>query len=447
MKKLLASLLVLCVLFTGCAAIAENPGEPTNTTENTVKPQPAPSDASLELSDKAIDLMKNVSSSAKAERKADEEFTRAQTAFGISLLRNTWKEGEKKNTLVSPLSAMFALAMTANGAAGDTLLEMQNVLGGSIPLGALNEYLNTYSAGMYKSDECKVNLANSIWFRDDGNSFGFVPKDTFLRCNADYYGAAAYKAPFDATTVKDINSWIETNTNGYIKDMLEKIDDDSVMFLINALVLESPWASAYDEYAVFQEKFTCLDGKETYPEFLHSEEDVYLEHDGIKGFMKNYSGDGYAFVGILPPENSDFDTFVSTLDAATVSELLASAEQTDVNVTMPEFTYECNNALIPVLKGMGMNLAFEPDSADFSGIGEADGKLYIGGVMQNTFIDVSREGTKAAAATIVTVKCESVMVPPENVHEVVLDRPFVYMIVDTEAFVPLFCGAVTEVGN
>ena len=127
--------------------------------------------------------------------------------FGVRLFQHSAKEGE--NTLISPLSVLSALAMTANGAKGDTLAQMEDVLG--MPVGELNQYLRTFMADLPDEETCKLHVANSVWFRDDPS---FTVEQPFLQTNADYYGAGVYKAPFDDSTKRDINNWVKEHNDG-----------------------------------------------------------------------------------------------------------------------------------------------------------------------------------------------------------------------------------------
>ena len=117
----------------------------------------------------------------------------AVTDFAVRLLNATDESG--KNVFISPVSVIAALAMTANGADGDTLSEMERVLG--MTSDELNLYLYTYLNSLPNGDKYKLSVANSIWFTDDDNLT--VNKD-FLQKNADYYGAEIYKAPFNNQT-------------------------------------------------------------------------------------------------------------------------------------------------------------------------------------------------------------------------------------------------------
>ena len=165
----------------------------------------------------------------------------AVTDFAIRLFKESMEDGE--NTLISPLSVLVALSMTANGADNETLSQMEAVLG--MPIDQLNTWISTYMANLPEEEKYKLSLANSIWFKDDPS---FVVNEEFLQTNADYYGAGIYKAPFDDSTLKEINTWVEDNTDGMIKDILDQIPEDAVMYLVNALAFDAEWQNIYNEY-------------------------------------------------------------------------------------------------------------------------------------------------------------------------------------------------------
>lgn len=121
------------------------------------------------------------------------------TDFAIRLFKASEESG--KNTLISPLSVLCALAMTANGAEEETLEQMEALLG--ITAEELNLYLYSYMKNLPQGDKYKLSLANSIWFTEDER---FTVNQDFLQTNADYYGADIYKAAFDNQTCKDINN-------------------------------------------------------------------------------------------------------------------------------------------------------------------------------------------------------------------------------------------------
>ena len=151
----------------------------------------------------AANLMDGVTEKTVSGKAADDAFKNSSADFAIRLFQKT--RDDSKNSLISPLSVMLALSMTANGAKGETLAQTESLLGGDIPMGTLNEYLYSYINALPSEKTAKLNVANSIWFRDNG----FTAENTFLQKNADYYGAAVYKSAFDVKTLRDINNWVK----------------------------------------------------------------------------------------------------------------------------------------------------------------------------------------------------------------------------------------------
>ena len=181
MKRLIAILLVFAMALgmTACSQVSAN---------DLMKDVPA----------KAVDVLPDMDAGAAAA--AD---------FGVRLFKTSIEEGA--NTLISPLSVLYALAMTANGADGETLAQMEQVLG--MDVDNMNSYMLAYLDLLPETKDYKMSLANSIWFKDDPD---FIVEQSFLQTNADYYGAGAYKAAFDEGTRNDINNWVKEHTDGMI---------------------------------------------------------------------------------------------------------------------------------------------------------------------------------------------------------------------------------------
>ena len=201
----------------------------------------------------ATNLMAGISPNEVKKEEDLSSMNVSVTDFALRLLKAE-RNGEK-NTLISPLSVLSALAMTANGARGETLRQMEAVLG--MTSDELNSYIYSYARFFPQGDKYILNLANSIWFTDDSR---FTVNTDFLQTNADYYGADAYKAPFDNSTLRDINNWVKKRTDGMIPRVLDKISSDAVMYLVNALAFEAEWSKIYEKQDVRDAVFTKTDG-------------------------------------------------------------------------------------------------------------------------------------------------------------------------------------------
>jgi len=388
----------------------------------------------------SVDLMKGFTAEPAQGKAIDDRFIAAAIDFSVELFKRSSAKDE--NSLISPLSVLLALSMTENGAESDTLREMETSVGRGIPIDEMNEYLSQYLKGLLTTDEAKLSIANSIWFRKD--EFLEVETD-FLQKNANFYDAAAYKSDFNAPqTVEEINRWVEANTDKMIDKIIEKIDPDTVMYLINAIAFDALWENPYNsEYDVKQGNFSAWDGKTTFAEFMFSDEYGYIKSEDAKGFIKPYKGGQYEFVALLPDEGMQIEEYVQSLTGEKLIKLLQNASPSKVATAMPKFSYEYSKNLNDVLKDMGMPLAFDSIRADFSKLGHSRiGNLYIGNVLHKTFIEVTELGTRAGAVTSVEIKLES-----GPVDNIILDRPFVYAIVDANTNLPIFIGTVLTVGT
>lgn len=368
--------------------------------------------------------------------------TAALSEFSLRLFEENlklWGE-EDANILISPTSIITALGMTSYGANGETLTQMEDVFG------VQRGYLTQHNQKYMDNDSKELKLANSIWFTNDES---LTVKDEFLQFNDDYYDAAIYETAFNDATCDSINDWVEKNTDGMIKNILDEIPQDAVMYLINALVFDAEWADKYDESQIWSDaKFTTKNGVEQRVDMMRSEETLYLVDENARGFVKYYKGGNYAFAALLPNEGITVADYVKTLSGEHLQELLANPYTGGtVNAYLPQFSYEYNVEMSALLADMGMTDAFDGAKADFSQMATSTrGNIYINRVIHKTFIEVSPVGTKAGAATVVEAMDESAPFYDE-VFEVCLDRPFLYMIIDLENNMPVFIGAVNSVGN
>ena len=402
MKKILALLMALSLILAGCG---------TNAPEDMTKSfRPAPP---------AADDLSNHGP--------------VVTDFGIRLLQSSLDT--EKNMLISPLSIITALSMTANGAANDTLLQMEDVLGEDIA--TLNGYLGSYCQNTGE----ELRPANSLWIKDTPS---LTVEENFLQMNADYYGAGVFRAAFDEGTRKDINRWVEEQTDGQITDMLDRIPEDAALYLVNALAFDAQWEDIYDAYQVHDARFTKENGESVNVSMMYSTEHQYLETEQATGFLKYYQGRRYAFAALLPKEGTTLEQLVLSLDTNEIHKVLSSPRELIVHAGIPKFESDYEAELSQILISMGMTDAFDSKVSDFSKMGRTnDGtNLCIGRVLHKTKITVAEEGTKAGSATMVEMLAEGAAEIQEETRIVTLDRPFFYMIIDTQLLQPVFMGTM-----
>lgn len=367
-------------------------------------------------------------------------FANSAKSFAMRLFSET-VASNGDNQLISPLSAFYCLALVANGADGETLSQIENALG--IDINTLNESAYAFADSIYSDKKCKLSIANSVWYNNSDKKLNVNPD--FLQNNANWYNSDIFAADFDEKTIKDINKWCDKETFGMIKEIISEISPETVMYLFNAIAFDSEWAEKYKETQIHNGVFNNYDNTTSNVKMLHSSESIYFEYDNAVGFAKNYAGNAYSFVGILPDETTDIYEFAKNMDINFWNNFSDSKIFCTVSLQMPEFTYETDIMdFTDAIKSMGITNAFNETLADLSKMGTSPlGNLYVNTVFQKAFIDVSRNGTKAAAITGADIKAESA--GPYEIKNITLDRPFIYAIVDNKTNIPLFVGLTADI--
>jgi serpin B len=318
---------------------------------------------------------------------------------------------------------------------------MESVLGA--PMSEMNPALAAYMKKLegYSTDKVTLSLADSIWMKDEIAAY---VKSDFLQTNKDYYDAEIYSAPFDATTTSDVNNWISDKTQGMIDKMLdESKEPKGIMYLINTLYFSGEWSEQYSETDVYTNNFYLSPENPIAAEFMRSAESTYLSDENTTGFIKPYKGGKLAFAALLPDESLTIEEYVATMSETKWENLFKNKKSCTVFSQLPKFAYDFSFNAGDALCAMGMPTAFDEVKADFSDMATLpDKNVFISFVLQNTHIEVDTNGTKAAAATIVGMDAESSTIM--ETKTVLLDRPFLYAIIDTETNYPLFLGAVVN---
>jgi len=360
----------------------------------------------------------------------------ASNAFSFSLLSKSL-DGTPENRMVSPLSVSTALSMTLNGASGTTLSAIQKTLGLE---GLTKEEINTISlnlaTALQKADPNVVmNIANSIWIRKD-----FSVLDPFITANQTYYSAQVSKLDFNPAALITINKWVSDKTNGKIPSILSEISSNEIMFLINAIYFNGKWKYQFETSKTANEQFTCRDKKIVSVPMMKMENSFgYSVQSGYKALKVPYGADKFQMILLLPDAGTTPDQLTATFNSEKWSTLnTALQSKTKVPVWIPKWKFSWNVTLNSILSSLGMDVAFDPNKANFSGI-NAENQLYITKVIHKTFIDVTESGTEAAAVTSVGVGVTSIPVDPPTFY---LNRPFLFFIAEEDTGAILFAGKV-----
>ncbi len=372
----------------------------------------------------------------EAEAPAGKE---AVAAFAAELLRRCREEGD--NTLVSPLSVILALGMTSNGASGESLAEMETVFGMD------RDTLNAWCAWAMKTyadlgGSTETNLVNSLWY-DDAMK---LSEDFADFCRRNYHAEILAQDLQAPDAAQKVNAWVSQATRGLIPQVVDSFSDEMVLALINAVYLKNVFVTPFETPATewFMD-FTAENGKVSRPFGMSNgtRSELYVAGENGRGVVLPYDDGRLGLLLMLPDEGVALTDYLASWDGDTIRELLENRQVRPVKLQVPRFEIEWSDSLRNSLSAMGMPGVFTPD-ADFRLLGSADGApLYLGDVLHKTVLRVNEKGTEAAAVTTVMVAMGMAM-PPENMVELIFERPFVCGIVDLETGTPLFLGTVED---
>jgi serine protease inhibitor len=345
---------------------------------------------------------------------------------------------ESNNIMISPLSISYALSMTVNGAAGstrDSILKALRVNGLSVD--ALNKSYKSLTEALLSVDKrVLMSIANSVWTEND-----FTVRQAFINILTEYYKADSKSFDINDPTAPDkINAWISDKTNGLIKNMVDKLSDNAVMLLINAIYFKGKWSSEFDKSKTTRMPFYTSSGSSADVPMMKQETEYKVFRGS--GFILAefpYGQGNFVMDVIVPDDNNNIHDILPSVTDANFTTWVSQLSSTKVDLSFPKFKYGFKIKLKDILSGMGMRIAFY-DGADFSNISDQF-DLLINEVTHQSFIETNEEGTEAAAATIVEVGTTSF---PPSLLVLKLDHPFVYIIRETTTNSIIFMGRVSD---
>lgn len=348
----------------------------------------------------------------------------SELGFSLDLFRTALSvSSSDANVSLSPYSAGVALSMLAEGADGQTLVELDNALNGCL-------FRNVDLGG---NDTVTVKSANSVWLDDD-----FAIRNNYVDHLSKHYDALATTLSFaDPATVHAINNWCSEHTEGMIDGIISKLTPDMKMILANALYFKAPWLNPFNPSLTTEGVFHGSK-KNTDVSFMNGKIPCrYAEYDGNQMVQLPYEGEKYSMYIFLPSKESGIMNVDQYINEHALREGIQYLADTKVNLSVPKFKVESDMSLVKTLETMGVRTAFS-SAADLSGI--AHGPLAVSDVLQKTVVEVDEKGSEAAAVTAVVVGLTSARV--ERTPSMTVDRPFFYLIADMEAERILFCGRV-----
>jgi len=396
--------------------------------------------AGVLLNELSLDLA-YANSDARAAS-VDKSIVAANTEFAIKLLKELQSEQSGRDVFISPLSVSIALAMTYNGANSSTREAMASVLGfDGMSDDAVNVGYQQLIESLLSVDvDVSLNIGDSVWIR---STFAPAVNAEFTDALSNYYGSGIYSRAFDASTVDEVNSWVSEETNGKIDRILDSIDSNNVMFLINAIYFKGGWVDEFDAALTQQADFTTADGSTVKVDMMRRDGGYSYFGDGaVQVARLPYGRDKIAMYVFLPAEGVSLESLVEGLTSDGLDAYFSKLSSTELELQLPKLKLEYGKVdLKDALTALGMGIAFDRGSADFSRIADVrPERLYIAFVDHKAVVEVNEKGTEAAAATNVGISLTSV---PMRTPFVV-DRPYAFVIRDDRSGTILFAGLIAD---
>jgi serpin B len=366
------------------------------------------------------------------------ELVAGNTSFALDLY-HVLMEDTEQNLLFSPYSLSVALAMTYAGARGETERQMAEAL--RLPaqdqvhpaFNALDQALAARGA----QESVALAFANALWPQR-----GYPFLDAFLDLLAENYGAGLKALDFGQAEAarQQINGWASDETEERVQELLPEgaVDGETVLVLTNAVYFDAAWLNPFPEEATYKGGFKLLEGRQVgVPMMSQTTNLSYTQFDGVQAVELPYAGQELSMV-VLVPDAGTFESYASSLTADGVNAVLAALQPASVRLDLPKFSYDSGFALKQALTKLGITDAFTME-ADFSGMDGAQ-ELYVDDVYHKAFIAVDEAGTEAAAASAVVMSRKGISRP----QELIVNRPFIYLIRDIETEAILFLGHVLD---
>lgn len=362
------------------------------------------------------------------------QVTKGANEFAFHLFHKLRKESPE-NTFISPISVSMALAMVLNGAGEETQQSILNTIDyDGYTAGEVNKaYLDLTKLLLTMDRKVQMGIANSVWYNQ-----GLTPHPEFSSVVRDFYDGEARSLDFASAASKDvINGWVESKTNNRIKDLIENISSDEVMFIVNAIYFKGDWTWQFDKSKTHKAPFTAIDNTVSEVDMMFSK-GVTVGRALLPGLQVidiPYGNGQFNFTVVLPDDPAQLDDVTSTISAEQVSAWVNQSDSVTVELELPRFKMEWKNDLLKTLEAMGMQ------KSDFPKLLLEPIPLEISRVVHQTFLDVSEEGTEAAAATAVGIIRLSA--PPQPAR-ITIDRPFLFMIREKHTGAILFLGQLVD---
>ena len=360
-------------------------------------------------------------------------YTECYNKISRILMERFTREKNGENIAFSPMSIIMLLGMAADAVSGKSREEILSVVGSGMAYEEFMDTLKSLQADMSRSKS--LMSSNAVCVKE--NISGSIEKAYIERLKEIFDG----RLFASENLIQDVNAWVKEKTHGMITDVMDESMEHIVACLMNAIAFESDWMEQYEESDIYEDDFHNADGKISKVQMMDSTEEIYVEDDSFTGFIKPYKDEKYALMALLPKKKGRA-FMLQAIKQIDLSKMYAGAVNKTVHASMPEFNADFGKNLTELCKDLGINTVFTPE-ADFSPMSTE--WLMIDSIIHKAHIEVDRKGTKAAAVTTAFMVCGCL--PDMNYKSVVLNRPFLYAIMDTKTGLPVFTGIYNKAGK
>jgi serpin B len=371
----------------------------------------------------------------------DANLIESNRQFAFKLFKTLNTINGEDNLFISPTSVAIALTLLYNGADGITKEEMAKTLKiQGLSLAQINQNYRDLQQLLISQQELELSIANSLWIRQD-----FPIKQTFIDTNKKYFQAEVTELDFNKPEAKNIiNNWVNNATGEKIPEIVDSIKPDDVLFLINAIYFQSNWQKEFDAKLTQNQPFFSANGKTIdYPLMSQTGDFNYHENQDFQLINLPYGESGKMSMYILLPQKEvNLTTIINKLNDEHWQEWRSQLIRKKGLISIPKFTLKYETKLNKTLENLGMKTAFN-NYADFSQLTEE--KVAVSEVKHKTFIKVDEKGTEAAAVTSIGIRATSM--PVDSPFQMIVNRPFFYVIQDNETGVILFMGNINKLDN
>ena len=372
---------------------------------------------------------------------AQYDLVKRNSQFALNLFSEVKGLG---SSVISPMSVTYLMAMLANGAEASTREEIMATIGAKdFDINEMNAFYAYLMQRAKTADKhTTLNIANYIALNKE-----FQLKKKYASTIADSYKGAVEALDFNnPESTKRINGWCSEHTDNMIPSIIDQVEPSAVAYIMNAIYFNGTWADKFDKNNTKKEQFNGYTRDIKYVDMMHrNAKYYYTSNDVYSAVTLPYGSGTYSMTVILPNEGKFSRGVTKALNAKSIASLRSNMDECIVDLKLPRFTTEMKLSLKDIIAKLGAPSMFDASRSDFSSF--ASGNVYVSEMLQKAKIEVSEEGTKAAAVTMGMVKLTSIRPNEPRRVDFHCDHPFIYMIQDNYTGAILFMGQFTGSGR